>query len=205
MTPRRIAPARALCAGLLSLLLGGCARETQFEYPEFEQWSAFAVPGDCASAVLELRRVDAVRWSMREDGVRIRDESLRKAAKIGLFALLAGAELAAGVPPTPPYGPGDQHSRAHTLEQADRRLVRLLQRKRALGCPPEPTARSAISDMDLLDRIEELNRRHKSGAISDREEVEERSRLLEDLGASGRRDVAPAGAVPGAPGQDEQR
>jgi len=181
-----VALPRALLAGLFALLIGGCASETSFEYPEFEQWDAFAAPRDCAGVELELRRVDAVRWSMREDGIRIGGEPLAKAGKIGLFALVAGASIAAGVAPTGfPYDIREERGREHTLEQADRRLVRLLQRKRELGCPPAPTARSGVSDMDLLAEVEALNRRRKAGEIPDWREVELRSQAMDELHASG--------------------
>jgi len=188
MKQRRVSRPPALLAGTLALLLAGCATETNFEYPEFEQWSTSDAPGDCASVELELRRVDAVRWSMREDGLDLADD--RSRASRSIFWLLGGAASMVVAPSmVGAFGHSGidayAHGPEHTLEQADRRLVRLLQRKRELGCPPLPTHHSATNDMALLDKIEELNRRRKSGEISDRKEAELRSRLMDDLHASG--------------------
>jgi hypothetical protein len=179
---------RALAGGVLALLLAGCASEREFEYPEFEQWSTLAPQPDCASVVLELRRVDAVRWSMREDGLDLASDSSQK---LGLLGVLAGVAVTPLVPPVGielagrSAGYAFSHGPEHTLEQADRRLVRLLQRKRDLGCPPAPTAASGLSDMDLLAGVEALNRRRKAGEIPDWREAELRSRLMDDLHASG--------------------
>jgi hypothetical protein len=75
------------------------------------------------------------------------------------------------------------------LEQADRRLVRLLQRKRALGCAATPTGHSGVNDLQMLEGIEALNRRQEAGEISRKAEAAARSRSLDWLRASGwRRD-----------------
>ena len=61
-----------------------------------------------------------------------------------------------------------------------------------------PTRLEGLDDLQLLERIEALNRRQEAGEISHKAEVEARSLLLDDLGASGRRDAGPEGSGPGA-------
>jgi len=189
-------------AGVLALLLAGCAmeRERDFVYPEFEQWSARDGALGCTGLERELRRTDAVRWSMREDGVQL-DSGNRKVLGVlgviggvatGMMGSGAGGEMAAN---SMTYAFSGEPNK---LEQADRRLVRLLQRKRALGCTGTPTGHSGVSDLQMLEGIEALNRRQEAGEISHKAEVEARSRTLDWLRASGwRRDEPPE------PAQDE--
>lgn len=193
-----------LLAGLLAaLLLAGCASETEFEYPEFEQWSARDGALDCAGLERDIRRTDAVRWSMREDGVVLGG---RHAKVLGLLGVIAGAAMvpldaSAGLNVASNAGRyAFDEGEKNQLEQADRRLVRLLQRKRALGCAATPTDLEGLGDLQLLERIEALNRRQEAGEISHKAEVEARSLMFDDLGASGGRDAGPprGSASPGA-------
>lgn len=183
-------------AGVLALLLAGCATERDFAYPEFEQWSARDGTLDCAGLEREIRRTDAVRWSMREDGFHL-DSGNRKVLGVlgviggvatGMMGLPAGSEIA-GNSVTYAFS-----GELNKLEQADRRLVRLLQRKRALGCAATPTGHIGLNDLQMLEGIETLNRRQEAGEISHKAEVEMRSRSLDWLRASGWRRDEPAEA-----------
>ncbi len=193
--------ARRLLVGTLVLLLAGCATERDFEYPEFEQWSARDGTLDCAGLEREIRRTDAVRWSMREDGFHL-DSGNRKVLGVlgviggvatGMMGLPVGSEMA-GNSMTYAFS-----GELNKLEQADRRLVRLLQRKRALGCEATPTGHSAVSDLQMLEGIEALNRRREAGEISRKAEVEARSRSLDWLKASGWRRGEPPPPQQGDP------
>lgn len=180
--------------GVLALLLAGCATERDFAYPEFEQWTAHDGALDCAGLEREIRRTDAVRWSMREDGAHL-DSGNRKV--LGVLGVIGGVAAAMIAPPVAVEIAGDSMTYAFSgelnkLEQADRRLVRLLQRKRALGCAATPTGHGAVNDLQMLEGIEALNRRQEAGEISHKAEAEARSRSLDWLRASGwRRDEPP--------------
>jgi hypothetical protein len=191
----RTAPNRAR-AGVLALLLAGCAmeRERDFAYPEFEQWSVRDAALDCTGLERELRRTDAVRWSMREDGFQL-DSGNRKV--LGVLGVIGGVAAGMIAPQVGAEMAGNSMTYAFSgelnkLEQADRRLVRLLQRKRALGCAATPTGHSGVSDLQMLEGIEALNRRQESGEINHKAEVEARSRTLDWLRASGWRRDEPA-------------
>lgn len=192
-------------AGVLALLLAGCATERDFSYPEFEQWTARDGALDCAGLEREIRRTDAVRWSMREDGV---DLARGNRKVLGVLGVIGGVAAGMIVPPVGVEIAGDSMTYAFSgepnkLEQADRRLVRLLQRKRALGCAATPTGHSGVNDLQMLEGIEAQNRRQEAGEISHRDEAAARSRTLDWLRASGWRHDEPPVPQQGDPNKSK--
>ena len=62
---------KAVIIALLVLLLPACATDSSIRYPTFLALGVAERAKDCESLDQYLRQVDAVRWSMREDGVEL--------------------------------------------------------------------------------------------------------------------------------------
>jgi len=161
--------------------VSGCSTESEFRYPDFDRHGEDVNTSDCGLLDKLIRQTDAIRWSMRIDGLEVETHSEIYGRRVwttaAYIALSAAVLVGGGVPPL-----GDPTSEDVPLvDRADRRLVVLLAQKASLACPPRPTRRAGVSDLDMLRSIQQLRAEGGNGAISEEEEIRRIEALLDDL------------------------
>jgi hypothetical protein len=165
-------PVRVLSSALLALAAAACAGNTRHVYP------MLPLPGDreraatCEQVDDDILRTDAVRWSMRSEGMTLRTS----ATNTGL--LLAGLSLVA-VGAMPMVAP--DLGRQAQLGAADARLVALLEIKKSNACPERATADPSHADLDVLRQLQALAADRQARNISEHAALAERTRLLDGL------------------------
>ena len=169
----------AIAASVVSL--SGCSTETEFRYPDFDRHGEDVKTSDCELLDKLIRQTDAIRWSMRKDGLEVETHAeinAHRAWTTAVYVALQAAVIATGGLPHPVDPTSDD---VPLVDRADRRLTVLLAQKSSLGCPPRPTRRAGVSDLDMLRSIQQLRAEGGTGTISEAEEIRQIEALLDDL------------------------
>jgi hypothetical protein len=145
---------RALVFGAI----GGCASAPHHDYPVLPQPDALTQTLDCGQLDDRILRADAIRWSLRAEGVKPQ---------------LPEGWISKLVEPRP------QERRA--LESAERRITGLLELKAQKGCPGRASALARVTDLDILVKLRAVADHPEQDRYSRWTALNERTRLLDGL------------------------
>ena len=168
-------------SGLLLTFIGlittGCASQdpapSEILYPNLDEPGAEMAVMSCNYIDLEIRKIDSIRWSMREDGMEARTRSANFGRAIGTTAAVILLSPLGAVPTRDTY--------VDRVASADDRLVGLLALKRQRSCAATPTAYPDTTDLQVLEKLEELELHNENGELSASDLVNERTALLDGL------------------------
>jgi len=163
---------KALSSTLLALVAAGCASNPHYVYPMLPRPDDRERTLTCEQLDDDILRSDAVRWSMRIEGMKVRTSTTNAWMAMAMIPFFA----VGGVPPfVPDLGP-----QAHLIA-ADARVVGLLEIKRSRGCPARATADPTVTDLDVLGQLQASEADWKAKKISEKTALANRMRLLDGL------------------------
>ena len=183
----RARPTRYMALLTVLICLVGCTtNKSGLRYPQFDPRQHEALILDCKSLDASLRRVDSIRWSMREDGVELETsfEHLVQlsVASAGAIAI-AVPMVAVGVPdPTLmalPYAVA--YTSADNLKLADALLIAFLSRREDLQCPPHPECVIDDGPDNTLAQLRTVRKRVEAGDLGEQDGLDAVSSLLDAL------------------------
>lgn len=145
----------AIGALLVCSLLASCAGTAKTKYPLLPAPGKAESALDCAGLADRIEKADAIRWSIRESGVKMPATSANDA--LVAVSWIAIAASAFGGPPLVPVG-NPEKAPVYALARADARIEKLLVLRRDQSCPANPTAVAGVSDMDALAQLERLQK-----------------------------------------------
>jgi hypothetical protein len=179
-----------------------------FNYPAKEAYPSVAGIGaaekgmDCGELDLEIARTGTIRWYARQQGVApftaheaLVQHGKNTAKDVGIGILVAvvliGAAGGGGAAIPFPAGGGGHGDHLISAEDlrwavtaADRREVGLLQLKLPRSCPAVASPDRTTSDLDILSRIEATRAALGAHQISDLEQRDQQTQLLDQLDPS---------------------
>jgi hypothetical protein len=170
---------------ICTAMVAGCGGQVRLEYPMFDTKHVGERTRTCDEVDHYLQQVDAVRWSMREDGAELETdfEQMVEVTLATAAAIVAVPAMVLGANPTFAI---DAYSAAlagapEKLERADALLIALLAKRRELQCPPHPRCAIAGDDYDTLDSLRKIRSAIESGEMREAQGIEELTRLLDGL------------------------
>jgi hypothetical protein len=120
----------------------------------------------------DILRSDAVLWSMRKEGMKVRTSTANAGLILANVPMLARSILPASFPDL---------GRQARLSAADARIVGLLDINSGKGCPARSTADPAVTELDVLHQLQGSEADWKSRKISEKTALARRARLLDGL------------------------
>lgn len=164
----------------------GVSVDGELRYPIIKPAELNVGITDCDHLDHHLRQVDAVRWSMREDGIEL-ETNFEQMVQL---SLATAAAIAIAVPlisiayPDPtllflPYGAA--FTAADNLKQTDALLIALLTKRGELNCPPHPECVIQSDRGDTLASLRRIRERVESKEMPEIEGLQELTTLLDGL------------------------
>lgn len=154
------------------LVAAGCASYPQHDYPMLPLPTDHDRALACEQLDDEILRGDAVRWSMRSEGIRVRTSATNTGGLLANLTLIAVGGVSV---PLPNWG--DQA----LLSAADARIVGLLEIKSSKACPARATVDPSVTDLDVLRQLQTSEADWKANRISEFTAITDRMRLLDGL------------------------
>ena len=172
-----------VATALVIFLTSGCATtEKEIQYPFFKVKDMKDQANDCASLDHYLQQVDAIRWSMRENGIELETEFEQM---VQLSLATAGA---IAIAPVSLYTPelivmpyGFAYTNADKLKRADALIIALLRKRQELGCEPHSRCLITGDHSGTLFKLRDTRERVESQKISDQTGLSEVTELLDNL------------------------
>jgi len=174
----------------------GSSLPTKSDYPSLPAADPQDRELSCDQLDLELSRAETIRWYARKSGAdpftthSARVQHAKKAAQgalivmaIPMLAALIVADPLRTLPywhAAPPRAPSLESLR-WAVTAADRREIGLLEIKRARSCPAQALPGSETTDLDLLNQIESSRVSLAAHSISDQEQINQQTKLLDQL------------------------
>ncbi len=182
-----------LLALLCHALVSGCSStgtKSGLIYPTFRLSDSNIETTSCAGVDRNIRQIDAIRWSLREDGAELESDFSQM-----VQLSLATASAIAMIPVfTLTYDPtililpyAASYSDADRLKQADALLIALLDRRQVVGCPPHPECAIGTKPMDTLDNLRQVRQQFENDQLKEDAAMDRVTRLLDGLCPVGRR------------------
>jgi hypothetical protein len=161
-------------------------------YPSLASIGAAEHGLDCKQLDLELARAGTIRWFPRTkmgaqpftDHDALQDHGKNTGKYIGTGIVATARLLFAGQIPYMDYVPDskiDPETWRWAVTAADRREVGLLRLKRDRHCPAQATPRAGITDQDILTKLEATRAALTDRQISDQEQMNQQTQLLDQL------------------------
>ena len=168
------------------LALGGCAGRSNepgpLEYPFFDPAGERARELSCVQLDGALRRVDSVRWSMRQDGKK----AYTQLEKVGQSIVMAGMSVL--MFPFDPFHASLAGAGSVALpfsddmvSAADARIIGLLQIKSDNGCAAMRSGHAGKTDLDVLAELVQLGGQCSNDLLDERECIDRRTNWLDLL------------------------
>jgi hypothetical protein len=141
---------------------------------------------NCVQLDRRIRQVDAIRWSMREDGIEL-ETNLEQMVQL---SLATAAAIAIAVPMMAVGAPDPQlvalpyaatFTGADKLKLTDALLIALLSQREELICPPHPECVIQSDRGDTLTNIRSMRERVESKEMREFEGLQELTMLLDNL------------------------
>jgi hypothetical protein len=183
----RIRP-HILLSALVSFAIAACASRPTHVYPLLQPPAETERALTCEQLDDDILRSDAVRWSMRSEGMKVRTSTANAGLILANIPMLAIGVLPASFPDL---------GRQARVNAADVRIVGLLEIKSGKGCPAQSTADPALSDLDVLRQLQGSDADWKARRISEKTAIANRARLLDGL--RGPRAIQASGSQAGLP------
>jgi hypothetical protein len=166
-------------AACMSCVVSACVSRPGTRFPMLHAVGNPEKALDCGGLEDQIERADAVRWAIRESGVRLpaSKRSLATEATVVVLEVATMVALQGACCVVGGIGNGPQYS----LARADERVEQLLRLKRDRSCRANPTGLSGVSDSDALDRLEGMARQYRAGEIRELAYLRQRTQLLDSL------------------------
>lgn len=164
------------------VIIAGCASTSpKMIYPLLPAPGAIEQGLDCAALTDQLEKADAIRWSIRESGVRRPAGSGTNALvamgyMLGVATLIVDPAMAPMLLSGPP-----SNTPVYALARADTRIQKLLVIKAAKACPASTTSVAGVSDAELLGRLDALDQSYRAKQLKEKQLLIGRTQLLDSL------------------------
>jgi len=176
-------------AFILVAVVSGCAGsggEAGLRYPLFNPEDYKDKSNNCEQLDHYLRQVDAIRWSMRQDGVELETdfEQVVQLSIASVAAIAIAVPMVAVGAPEPnlvamPYSIA--YTEPDNLKRADALLIALLAKRHELQCPPHPECAINSGKSDTLSQLLIVKMAVDSGEMAEQRGLDELTSLLDGL------------------------
>jgi hypothetical protein len=155
-----------------ALAIAGCQSHPTHVYPMLPPAASGERALNCDQLDDAILRSDAVRWSMRTEGMKVRTSATNTGEVLASIPMIAVSRVLVT------FTDLDNQAR---VSAADTRIIGLLEIKSSKGCPARATTTSNVTDLDVLHQLQILDADWKAQKISEGIAIDHRAHLLDGL------------------------